>query len=106
MTFSQVLQELNIPTPLETILDVWIKKMPLIGQPDKRKLLSKLILAISRFSLFTQVFRLFSGLALASLLTVPNDSIYQRFDVIIQCVCETLNDIMKEDPDDQQTLVE
>lgn len=41
MTFIQVLQELNVPQPFETILDIWIKKMPLIGQPDKRKLLSK-----------------------------------------------------------------
>lgn len=39
-TFIQVLQELNIPAPFETLLDVWIRKMPLIGQPDKRKLLS------------------------------------------------------------------
>lgn len=37
------------------------------------------------------------GLALASLLTVQDDIIYQRFDVIVQCICETLNDIMKED---------
>lgn len=37
------------------------------------------------------------GLALASLLPVQDDIIYQRFDVIIQCICETLNDIMKED---------
>lgn len=41
MAFIEVLQELNIPSPLETILDIWIQKMPLIGQPDKRKLLSK-----------------------------------------------------------------
>lgn len=41
MTFIEVLQELNMPSPLETILDIWIQKMPLIGQPDKRKLLSK-----------------------------------------------------------------
>lgn len=40
MTFIEVLQELNMPSPLETILDIWIQKMPLIGQPDKRKLLS------------------------------------------------------------------
>lgn len=37
------------------------------------------------------------GLALASLLPVQDDIIYQRFDVLIQCICETLNDIMKED---------
>lgn len=40
MVFIQVLQELNVPTPFETIVDVWLRKMPLIGQPDKRKLLS------------------------------------------------------------------
>lgn len=37
------------------------------------------------------------GLALASLLPVQDDIIYQRFDAIIQCISETLNDIMKED---------
>lgn len=41
MVFIQVLQELNVPTPFESIMDIWIRKMPLIGQPDKRKLLSK-----------------------------------------------------------------
>lgn len=41
MAFIEVLQELNMPSPLETVLDIWIQKMPLIGQPDKRKLLSK-----------------------------------------------------------------
>lgn len=41
MTFIQVLQELNIPNPFETLMDIWIRKMPLIGQPDKRKLLSE-----------------------------------------------------------------
>lgn len=40
MVFIQVLQDLNIPNPLDIILDIWIKKMPLIGQPDKRKLMS------------------------------------------------------------------
>lgn len=39
------------------------------------------------------------GLALATLLPVQDDIIYQRFDVIIQSICETLNDIMKEDID-------
>lgn len=40
------------------------------------------------------------GLALASLLSIQNDIIYQRFDALIQCICETLNDIMKEDSED------
>lgn len=85
MVFIQVLQELNMPAPLDLILDIWIKKMPLIGHPDKRKLL---------------------GLALASLLTVQNDSIYQRFDVLLQCICETLNDIMVQDKEDPTVFVE
>lgn len=38
--FIQVLQELNIPQLMEKILDVWIAKMPLVTQPEKRKLLS------------------------------------------------------------------
>lgn len=42
MVFIQILQEFNTPTPFATIMDVWLRKMPLIGQPDKRKLLSKL----------------------------------------------------------------
>lgn len=40
MAFIQILQELNIPNPFEEILDVWIQKMRLIGELDKRKLLS------------------------------------------------------------------
>lgn len=40
MIFIEVLQEMNILTPFETLMDIWIRKMPLIGQPDKRKLLS------------------------------------------------------------------
>lgn len=38
--FSQVLQEINIPQFLDKLLDVWISKMPLVTQPEKRKLLS------------------------------------------------------------------
>lgn len=41
MTFIRVLQELNMPNPFETLMDIWIRKMPVIGQPDKRKLLSE-----------------------------------------------------------------
>lgn len=40
MVFIQVMQELNTPNPFETIIDVWLRKMPLIGQPEKRKLCS------------------------------------------------------------------
>lgn len=84
-TFFEVVQELNIPEPLDRVLDIWLKKMPLIGHPEKRKLL---------------------GLALASLLTVQNNSIYQRFELILQSICETLNDIMVQYKDDPTTFVE
>lgn len=43
------------------------------------------------------------GLALASLLPVQDDIIYHRFDAIIQCICETLNDVMKEEIDNDTT---
>lgn len=46
------------------------------------------------------------GLALASLLTAQNDLIYQRFEIILQCICETLNDIMKDDPDNHSKQIE
>lgn len=42
VVFIQVMQELNVPNPFETIIDVWLRKMPLIGQPEKRKLCSML----------------------------------------------------------------
>lgn len=45
----------------------------------------------------------FIGLALASLLPVQNDTIYQRYDVIIQALVESLNDIMKEELVDSET---
>lgn len=39
--FIQVLQEINETNFLERMLDVWINKMPLVTQLEKRKLLSK-----------------------------------------------------------------
>lgn len=76
--FIQVLQEINVPQVLDKILDVWISKMPLVTQPEKRKLLS---------------------LALSSLLTVQNELVYERFNGILVNICEALNDIMKDDDD-------
>lgn len=40
--FIQVLQEVNDTNFLERMLDVWINKMPLVTQLEKRKLLSKI----------------------------------------------------------------
>lgn len=85
IVFTQVLQEINVPNPLDVILDVWLTKMQLIVQSDKTKLMS---------------------LALSSLLTVQNDSVYKRFDVLMETICEALNDIMKEDNDDPNVMLE
>lgn len=43
MAFIQVLQELSTDTfkIFGELLDVWLRKMPLIGQTDKRKLSSE-----------------------------------------------------------------
>lgn len=85
VVFTQILQEMNVPNPLDVILDVWLTKMQLIVQSDKTKLMS---------------------LALSSLLTVQNDSVYKRFDVLMETICEALNDIMKEDNDDPNVMLE
>ena len=67
------------------ILDVWIEKMPLITQTDRRKLLA---------------------LGMSSLL-LPNGSqvVHDRIYGIFQNIAETLNDIMKYD-DNTQTYTE
>lgn len=76
MVFSEVLQGLSMRNAFEHILDVWVARMPCVTNKDKKKLL---------------------GLALASLLTVQNDLVYERMPTIVKRLCETLNDIMKED---------
>lgn len=100
VTFIEVLQELNVPQLFEQILDVWIAKMPLVSQSEKRKLLSEFIDWWGFNFLDTCLFFFFTtdaGLALASLLTAQNDIINERFSGIILNICETLNDIMVED---------
>ncbi|XP_059610198.1 importin-11 [Phlebotomus argentipes] len=78
VVFSEILQSLQQRNALGDILDIWIAKLPLVAQTDKKKLLS---------------------LALTSLLTAHNDTIFERFGYIILKICETLNDIMKDDDD-------
>lgn len=43
-----------------------------------------------------------AGLALTSLLTTQNNAIYERFGGILFAVCETLNDIMKDEEDSNE----
>lgn len=84
VAFSQVLQDTRLPQAFEKILDVWLTKMPLVSNLERRKLLS---------------------LALSSLITVQEDALYERLGLILCKVYETLNDIMKEG-DETGTLQE
>ena len=69
----------NFNSAAGRLLDVWIEKMPLVTQTDRRKLLA---------------------LGLSSLI-VPSGSqvVHERIYGIIQNVTETLNDVMKFDQD-------
>lgn len=74
--FTEVVNELQLPNALETILDVWIVKMPLSGEvTEKRKLFS---------------------LALGSIFS-NSPLILERFAHIMQNISETLMDVMRED---------
>ncbi|XP_017466077.1 PREDICTED: importin-11 [Rhagoletis zephyria] len=80
--FTAVLQELQLPNALETILDVWIRKMPLVTEVEKRKLFA---------------------LAFASIFT--NDQILlERFPGIMQNIGDTLMDVMREEDDELDTI--
>ncbi|KAJ6635893.1 Importin-11 [Pseudolycoriella hygida] len=96
-TFFQIVQELQAPQAFQQLLDVWISKMSSVTHSEKRKLLGK----IKYFFLFLDnkiiAFNPKKGLALASLLTVQNDLIYDRISSIMMNLCEVLNDIMRED---------
>lgn len=76
--FSEVLQGMSMRNAFERVMDVWLARMPCVVNREKKKLL---------------------GLALASLLTVQNEVVYERIPTIAKRLCEALNDIMKDDDD-------
>lgn len=76
--FTEVIQNVPSRCGVEKVLDVWLARMPVVVNRDKKKLL---------------------GLALASLLTAQNEVVYERIPTITKRLCETLNDIMKDDDD-------
>uniref|UniRef100_W8C050 Importin-11 n=2 Tax=Ceratitis capitata TaxID=7213 RepID=W8C050_CERCA len=80
--FTTVLQDLQLPNALETILDVWIRKMPLVTEVEKRKLFA---------------------LAFASIFT-NNSILIERFPGIMQNIGDTLMDVMREEDDDADTI--
>nr|CAD7396049.1 unnamed protein product [Timema cristinae] len=82
--FSQVvsivaqLEDSRAEIILDKILDVWLDKMPLVTQLERRKLL---------------------GIALTSLLTVQSSYVLEKFCGVLLCVTEVLNDVVKLDMD-------
>lgn len=75
--FMEVIQELQQPNALETIMDVWITKMLLVTELDKLKLFSLAFLSI------------FSN----------NPILLERFPTIMQNISEVLFEVMREDDD-------
>uniref|UniRef100_A0A1B0GAA7 Importin N-terminal domain-containing protein n=1 Tax=Glossina morsitans morsitans TaxID=37546 RepID=A0A1B0GAA7_GLOMM len=73
--FMDVIREVQSPNALEIILDVWIAKMPLITEVEKRKLFSLAFLSI------------FSN----------SPMLLDRFPAIMQNISDTLFEIMCED---------
>ncbi|XP_005191472.2 importin-11 [Musca domestica] len=82
--FMEVIQELQQPNALETILDVWITKMPLVTELEKIKLFSLAFLSI------------FSN----------NPILLERFPAIMQNIGDALFEVMREDDDGQQSLTD
>nr|CAD7589784.1 unnamed protein product [Timema genevievae] len=82
--FSQVvsiiaqLEDSRAEIILDKILDVWLDKMALVTQLERRKLL---------------------GIALTSLLTVQSSYVLEKFCGVLLCVTEVLNDVVKLDRD-------
>lgn len=73
-----------MPNGLEKLLNVWFDTMRVSANDEDKKL---------------------AGLALCSLLTVSNDVLYGLFPMTIQCIYETLTDIMKpESVDDSREV--
>jgi hypothetical protein len=75
-TFSQLLAEMGRQDSWQKIMNLWLQKMPAESAVDDKKLLA---------------------LALSSVLTVPNELIYENFSGILQCISETLNEVMIDD---------
>lgn len=73
MAFSLILEEVRVENCFQKILSIWLNTMPNITQNEDKKLMA---------------------LGLCSLLTIPNENIFENFATIIINVYETLCDIM------------
>lgn len=79
MAFSLILEEVRVENCFQKILSIWLNAMPNITHNEDKKLMA---------------------LGLCSLLTIPDESIFENFSAIIINVYETLCDIMTlETPD-------
>ncbi len=68
---------------LEKLLQIWFDTMRVCGNYEDKKLLA---------------------LALCSLLTIPNNLLFEKFPMTVQCIYETLTDITKADLVDGQLV--
>ena len=75
----------NVQTMFDVLLDIWIDRLDNIVSPERRKLV---------------------GLAFASMITSDNTSIQQRFDSIISVCVEVLHDVCRLKDDDSCSQVD
>jgi hypothetical protein len=82
MALSHILEEVKVENAFQKLLSIWLNTTPNITQNEDKKLLA---------------------LGLCSLLTIPNNIIYENFSTIIINVYETLCDIMtQESPEGEE----
>lgn len=83
MAFSHILEEVRTENSFQKILSIWLNTMPNVTQNEDKKLLA---------------------LGLCSLLTIPNETIFENFSTIIINVYETLCDIMTQETKDGEEV--
>jgi hypothetical protein len=81
--FSAILAETNVDSAFQKFLTIWLSTMPNMSQNEDKKLLA---------------------LGLCSLLTIPNEIIYENFSAIIVNVYETLCDIMRQETEGSEEV--
>lgn len=83
MALSHILEQIQVENAFQKLLSIWVNTMPNVTHNEDKKLLA---------------------IGLCSLLTIPNDTIFENFSVIIINVYETLCDIMRQDVEDGEEV--
>lgn len=79
MAFSHILEETQVDGAFQKLFSIWVNTIPNVTQNEDKKLLA---------------------IGLSTLMTIPNDVIFENFSVIIINVYETLCDIMRQETED------